>query len=198
VKVPVNGCLAEIVVRRSRFIAEGSRLDDPASVKAAVSGVRESHPGCSHVVWAFLCGSAGETAGMSDDHEPKGTAGRPVLEVIRGSGITNLLVTVTRYFGGTKLGTGGLVKSYTTAAQAVIAALPVQELVERRSFSLTMPYELYDPLKRIADEFSVLTTAESFTGTVVLEGTLPAVDTEEFSRRIQSATSGRVEPDFEG
>ncbi|HUX19928.1 MAG TPA: YigZ family protein [Spirochaetia bacterium] len=195
-KVPVEGCSAEIVVRRSRFIAEGSRLDDPATVKARVAKIRESHPGCTHVVWAFLCGSSGETAGMSDDHEPKGTAGRPVLEVIRGSGITNLLVTVTRYFGGTKLGTGGLVRSYTAAAQTVITAIPVQELVERRSFRLTMPYELYDPLKRLAEEFGVATTAESFTSVVVVEGSLPAALAEEFSRRVKSATSGRVEPDF--
>ena len=88
---------------------------------------------------------------MSDDGEPKGTAGRPALEVLRGSEITNCLVSVVRHFGGTKLGTGGLVRAYGGATKEVLAALPVEELVQKRDFDLVVPYELYDAVRRELD-----------------------------------------------
>jgi uncharacterized YigZ family protein len=195
-KVPIESYTSEIAVRRSRFIATGFLIEDSSTVKVRVASVRGSHPGCTHVVWAFLSGASGETAGMSDDREPRGTAGRPVLEVIRGSGITNILITVTRYFGGTKLGTGGLVRAYTEAAKGVTVGIPLRELVERRPFRLSVPYELYDSVKRISAEFEVITTGESFAELVAVEGSLPVSKTGLFSERVRTATSGRVEPEY--
>lgn len=195
-KVPLDWYSEELLVRRSRFIAEGWPLDDPGSSKERVAAVRRAHPGCNHVVWAYRCGNAGEIVGMSDDREPKGTAGRPVLEVIRGSAITNLLITVTRYFGGTKLGTGGLVKAYTEAARRVVAGIAVREHVERRSFRLAVPYTGYEAMLRIARELDVVTTREQFTDQVVLEGTVPSSAAGSFVERVRDATGGGVEPEF--
>jgi len=198
VKTPVKSFCAEIVVKRSRFIACGRPFENPASIKNEVSSTRESHPGCSHVVWAFVCGTSGELVGMSDDREPRGTAGRPVLEVVKGSEITNILVTVTRFFGGTKLGTGGLVKAYSDAAKEVVAGIPVEDFVERVGFRLALPYETFDAGRRVAAELEAEITDETFTDRVGIVGWLPAESAERFAQRIRDITAGRIEPEFFG
>lgn len=193
---PTDSYSAELVVRRSRFIARGSLLEDSAEAKGRVLETRAEHPGCSHVVWAFLCGQGAETAGMSDDHEPKGTAGRPVLEVIRGSGITNILITVTRYFGGTKLGTGGLVRAYSDAARLVVEGIPTSELIDRRPFLLSLPYDLYEPVRRTLEELGAVVDNEAFTDRVLLEGRIAVAEELALTERVTSITSGRVIPDL--
>lgn len=130
---------------------------------------------------------------MSDDREPKGTAGRPVLDVLQGSGITNILLTVTRYFGGTKLGTGGLVKAYSGAAKAVLSDTRLREHVERVRFLLEISYEVYDGIKRISAELGVSTEHERFTDLVLLEGSVPSAQAQRFSTMVRDATAGRSE-----
>ncbi len=191
-RVPTGSYSAEIVVRRSRFIACGLPLENSSEAKARVLETRAEHPGCNHVVWAFLCGPAAETAGMSDDHEPKGTAGRPVLEVIRGSGITNILITVTRYFGGTKLGTGGLVRAYTDAAKLVVEGIPTSELIDRRPFRLELPYDLYELVRRALEELGAIIDHEAFTDFVLVEGRIAVTEEVTLTERVTSVTSGRV------
>lgn len=135
---------------------------------------------------------------MSDDREPRGTAGRPVLEVVKGSEITNILVTVTRFFGGTKLGTGGLVKAYSDAAKEVVAGIPVEDFVERVGFRLALPYETFDAGRRVAAELEAEITDETFTDRVGIVGWLPAESAERFAQRIRDITAGRIEPEFFG
>ena len=195
-RVPSESYSTEIVVRRSRFIARGSLMEDAAEAKSRVLETRAEHPGCSHVVWAFLCGRAGETAGMSDDHEPKGTAGRPVLEVIRGSGITNILITVTRYFGGTKLGTGGLVRAYGDAAKLVVEGIRTSELIDRRPFRLSLPYDLYELVRRTLEELGAVVDNEAFTDRVVVEGRIAVAGERSLAERVTSVTAGRVIPEL--
>lgn len=195
-KMPIETFCTEIVVKRSRFVACGKRFDDPELLKEEVAAVREAHRGCSHVVWAYVCGPSGELIGLSDDHEPKGTAGRPVFEVVKGSGITNILVTVTRYFGGTKLGTGGLVKAYSEAAKAVVEAIAVEDFVERIGFRMGLAYEVYDACRRAAAELDAEVTEEVFTDRVRIVGMLPARNAESFVRRIRDITSGRTLPEL--
>lgn len=192
-RVPVESHSHEIVVRRSRFIAEAVRLDDPAEVRRLVAEVRASHAGCDHVAWAYVYGLSGETVGMSDDHEPKGTAGRPVLDLLQGTGITNILLTVTRYFGGTKLGTGGLVKAYGGAAKAVLSSIKLQEHVDRIRFLLEVPYGVYDAVRRISAELDVVTETERFSDLVHLEGSVPAAQKQRFTALVRDATSGHSE-----
>lgn len=150
---PKEAAEAEIEIKKSRFIALAQRVSGAEEVRRRIKETRELHPGANHVVHAFVT-SGGDIFGMSDDREPKGTAGRPVLEVVRGSGIDNLLVMVVRYFGGTKLGTGGLVKAYTEAAQAVLKVLPTRPLIESISFRVVLSYDQYEPIKKSLDHCS--------------------------------------------
>ena len=110
--VPVERAEASIEVKKSKFIAIAIPTKTMEGVKEAVSEVRKEHPDANHVVHAAVIGKAGTMYSSSDDREPKNTAGRPALEVLKGSGVTDVTVAVVRYFGGTLLGTGGLVKAY--------------------------------------------------------------------------------------
>ena len=107
----------ELIVKKSRFIAIARKCNDPAEVKRIVDQTRAQYPDATHVVHAAVMGSQ---FSYSDDHEPKNTAGRPALEVLKGSGITNIIVLIIRYFGGTLLGTGGLVKAYGDSTKMVL------------------------------------------------------------------------------
>jgi uncharacterized YigZ family protein len=117
---------AEITVKRSRFLAEIFPVATPEEARSKIKAQKSAHKGSSHVVHAFITGPQGEIRGMSDNGEPPGTAARPVMDRLVGRRLTNILLTVTRWFGGTKLGTGGLVKAYGAAADLVLAALPEQ------------------------------------------------------------------------
>ena len=110
----------EIVIKHSRFIAEVFPVQTQSQARELLKEQKQKYFDSTHVVHAFVIGKNCEVLGMSDDGEPSGTAGRPVLDVLKGSGCTNIMLTVTRYFGGTLLGTGGLVKAYSDSAKAVL------------------------------------------------------------------------------
>jgi uncharacterized YigZ family protein len=183
---------AEIEIKKSRFIGTVRRARTAEEARDLVRGERALHPDARHVVYAFLIGGPkSETAGMSDDGEPKGTAGRPVLEVLRGSGVRNALVTVTRYFGGTKLGTGGLVRAYTEGARAALRDLPVTRCAVRRSCFLTLPYEYYEPVRRLLEARGAEAGEEIFGETVSLRFSVEEGAVEELEGEIRDLTRGR-------
>lgn len=191
--VPAGTGVIELEIKRSRFIACAEPVSSAEEARNIVSRKRTEHPGASHVVHAFTVGdAASETSGMSDDGEPKGTAGRPVMEVLKGRKIRNVIVTVVRYFGGTKLGTGGLVKAYGDAAKGALDRLPVTEYRLRVGFALTVPYELYDGAKRMLAELGGTSSGETFTDTVMLEGTLPADAVQEAQLKIGDLSAGKI------
>ncbi|HWI84009.1 YigZ family protein [Ramlibacter sp.] len=139
---PVHG---ELVIKKSRFIACVQAVPDRAAAQAVVARLRVEHPQAAHVCWALLAG--GQSA-ANDDGEPGGTAGRPMLEVLRRQELEGVLATVVRYFGGVKLGAGGLVRAYTDAvAQALLHA---EKLPLRRSLTLrcAVPYALEGVVRR--------------------------------------------------
>ncbi|MFP4618458.1 MAG: IMPACT family protein [Spirochaetaceae bacterium] len=189
-RIPAEPARAEIEIKNSKFIALAERAPDRDTVKRRVEELWKLHAEAAHIVWAFIAGKRGDIFGMSDDGEPQGTAGRPVLEVIKGSAIVDLTVMVIRYFGGTKLGTGGLVKAYTEAAQAAIAALPTEERVLRVSFSLTLPYSRYRPSRELLEERGAAIVEESFAEEVTLSGSIPAGEKETLQNKIADITSG--------
>ncbi|MBN1687223.1 MAG: YigZ family protein [Spirochaetales bacterium] len=195
-RVPLCTAHAELVVKRSRFLSRAERFADPESIKETIRTIREKHPGCNHVVYGYVVGPAGSLFGMSDDREPKGTAGRPVLEVLKGSGLTNVLVTVVRYFGGTKLGTGGLVRAYTEAAQNVLAALDTEELVEKSRFSVSIPYPLYEACRRLIESAAGTIEKEEFATQVLVHGELPESRKEELATGLADLSAGRVTLNF--
>ncbi len=172
--IPTARAEAEIEVKRSRFISIAIPTSTMEEVKEAVLSVRAEHPDATHVVHASVLGKAGTIYSSSDDREPKNTAGRPALEVVKGSGITNITVAIVRYFGGTLLGTGGLVKAYGDSAKEVLKIVPTEPLIEKASFSMTIPYNAYTLIKRLFETLSVTVTDESFDISIKLEGQLPA------------------------
>jgi len=136
---------SELVIKKSRFIGCVQAVPDRAAAQAVVAQLRAEHPAATHVCWAFLAG--GQSA-ANDDGEPGGTAGRPMLEVLRRQDLEGVLATVVRYFGGVKLGAGGLVRAYTDAvAQALLGAVkvPLQRMLTLRC---TVPYALEGTLRR--------------------------------------------------
>ena len=146
-KVLLEESKAEIVIKNSRFISEVFPVETQAQAREKLHEVKQKYFDATHVVHAFSVGLKSETFGMSDDGEPSGTAGRPVLDVLKGSGITNILLTVTRYFGGTLLGTGGLVHAYSESAKEVLSICKAEPYVEKSSFSFSCGYDLYQTVK---------------------------------------------------
>jgi len=141
-RVPVHH---ELVIKKSRFLATVQAVDGRSQAQAMVDALRAQHPGAAHVCWALMAG--GESAAV-DDGEPSGTAGRPMLEVLRRQQLEGVLATVVRYFGGIKLGAGGLVRAYTDAvAQALLQAEKIP-LVKLQTLACDVPYALEGWLRR--------------------------------------------------
>jgi uncharacterized YigZ family protein len=136
---------SELSIKKSRFLGCVQPVPDRAAALAVVAALRVEHPGAAHVCWALLAG--GQSA-ANDDGEPGGTAGRPMLEVLRHQQLEGVLATVVRYFGGVKLGAGGLVRAYTDAvAQALLGAEKVT-LQRTLSFACRLPYALEGVVRR--------------------------------------------------
>jgi len=171
--IPKGRSLETIEVKRSRFISIGMYVSSAQEAKEIIKATRKEYADSSHVVHAFLSGSGADIFGFSDDREPSGTAGRPVLEVLKGSGITNIIVLVVRYFGGTKLGTGGLVKAYTESAQKAIETLTVEELVAKTLFKIDLTYEMYNQIIKILNLHSAEFEDPVFDTGIHITGSIP-------------------------
>ena len=178
----------ELIVKKSRFISIARVCNTPADVKRLVDETRAKYPDATHVVHAAVMGNQ---FSFSDDHEPKNTAGRPALEVLKGSGITNIIVLIVRYFGGTLLGTGGLVKAYGDSTKLVLDGIATEELVEKASFSLTIGYEMYENVKRILTSLNADSIKEDFGTEISISGQIPASEKDSLSSRISDLSNGR-------
>lgn len=151
--IPAEEARAEIVVVNSRFIASAAPAFQVEQARAFIARIRTEFSDASHNVPAFLIGyGASMTTHCTDDGEPSGTAGRPALAVLQGSGLGDVVVVVTRYFGGTKLGTGGLVHAYGEAVKAVLAVLPRAEKVPTHTVMLVCAYPYFERIRLMAAE----------------------------------------------
>ncbi len=193
IMVPAAVFESEFTEKKSRFISLLYPVSDDHEVKSILKALRREHPESRHVVWSYVLGDGGTLYGLSDDGEPHGTAGRPVLEVLKGSGLTYAALFVIRYFGGIKLGMGGLVSAYTKAAQAVLAGAESVEKIERISVALSCSYSLFEGIKSILLQRDIVDLKEDFSDAVVLEGELPEREFEECRREIQDQSHGSVE-----
>lgn len=135
----------ELIVRKSRFIAGVHPVADREQAQAIVAALRASHPTATHVCWALLAG--GQSAAV-DDGEPSGTAGRPMLEVMRHHDLDGVLATAVRYFGGIKLGAGGLIRAYADCAASALRLARITPLVPLDTMACSVPYALEGLLRR--------------------------------------------------
>lgn len=146
--VPAGPIDAEIVIHRSRFLAALRPVATRAAALAELDRIRAAHPDATHHCYAYLVGSpASGQAAMSDDGEPSGTAGRPIFSVIGHKGVGDVLVVVTRYFGGVKLGAGGLVRAYSGAAEAVLSRMVVVDKIVRARMTLLLDFADEQPVR---------------------------------------------------
>jgi hypothetical protein len=181
---------AEITVKKSVFRAEVFYTDNAQGAKETVKRQKERYRDARHVVHAFVIGEMGAILGCSDDGEPAGTAGQPVLVILKGSGITNILLTVTRWFGGTLLGKGGLVKAYSTAAKEALAQVCTEPLIQKAKFTCECSYEDHNPLLRAAVHLPISFAQTEFAQTVMLSGAIPLAYCNEFAQLVTEITKG--------
>ncbi|MFP4430335.1 MAG: IMPACT family protein [Spirochaetaceae bacterium] len=194
---PLTSSESRSTIKGSRFVGLLHRIETEAEAKALIAKTRASHPGASHVAYAYAVGPEKSLLwGQSDDGEPHGTAGRPIMDQISGAGLSHCLVMVVRYFGGTKLGTGGLVRAYGDTAKETIAKASTRKLVERLGFTLEIAYEHADPSFRLIEELGGTVDQRTFGSAVRVTGTLPAAALREFSRMVGDLTSGRSYPEI--
>jgi uncharacterized YigZ family protein len=191
--IPAQEHTIEIEIERSRFIATAWPVESVEQARALLAARRHAHPDANHHVYAFRVGFGQSVIdGMSDDGEPTGTSGPPVLAVIRGSGLGDVLVVVTRYFGGTKLGTGGLVRAYTAAASAVLSEVPRSEKVKRVKIALMFPYSAYTVVKRILAEIDARLGQEIFDTSVELHIEIVADKADTLYVQLRDLTAGEL------
>ena len=181
---------SELTIKKSRFLGRVEPCADRASALARVAELREQHPGAVHICWALMAG--GQSA-ANDDGEPGGTAGRPMLEVLRHQDLDGVLATVVRYWGGVKLGAGGLVRAYTDAvAQALLAAEKVP-LVRQTQLRCTLPYALEGLVRRELELAAGARLLEVRHGALVeMSIGLPADAAGALVARLNEAGQGRI------
>ena len=197
--VPGGRHRVEDEVRRSRFITTVGRTRTREEAEAFVGEVRGEFSDATHNCWAFVAGPPGSTTavGMSDDGEPHGTAGRPRLEALLHSGVGEVAAVVTRYFGGVKLGKGGLGRAYAGGVTHALAEMPRSERIERRALRVVCDYAARDPLLRLAHDLEADLVTEDYGADVILVFDVPVTATERFTEGIAALTAGQalVEPD---
>ena len=191
-----SSCSFEEVIKGSRFLSELFPCESQSMARDLVKQQKTKYADATHVVHAFVIGSGAEILGMSDDGEPSGTAGRPTLDVLKGRGCTNTLVTITRWFGGTLLGTGGLVKAYSGGAKQVIQKADslelFEELVEKKDFCFTADYSLYKVLKKNMEQFTLYDVQEEFAESVKLSGKVRADEFDVLCSKLKDLSNGKV------
>lgn len=191
---PTSRVRVEVVVRRSRFIGYGVPAATTIAAEEELRHKKNEHSDASHVVHAYLVGSpASEIGSLSDAGEPRGTAGRPVMEILRGSAVRNVMIVVVRYFGGVKLGTGGLVHAYGDTARAVLLELPTRPLVIRERLTVITDYARAQPIRRGLIAFGAEILLEQFQTNVRIVVAVERSKVDEAERLIMDLSAGSAE-----
>lgn len=191
--IPAKRFRSEIDVSRSRFIATVQETTTQEEAQAFIAELKAEFPDANHNCWAYLIGPPGSTdrIGLSDDGEPHGVAGRPMLTALQHSGLGDAAVVVTRYFGGIKLGKGGMVKAYTLAVQTALEQLPRTQRISWVVLTVTFDYSLVTSLERRLAEFEVETLATDYSDKVCLRLRLPDEQLKGFEKMFTDMTAGQ-------
>ena len=192
--IPARETRTEIRVLNSRFLATAAPVFTVDEAKAFVARIRKEYADASHNVPAFVVGHASTVvAHCHDDGEPSGTAGRPALAVLRGSGLGDAAVVVTRYFGGTKLGTGGLVRAYGDAVRAVLDVLPLAEKVATHVVMVATPYPFFERVRLAAGAHHGQILDEDFGTEVTVTARFAVEHYDPFQTALQEMSNGTLE-----
>ena len=190
--IPSRIYRVEELIQRSRFITTAAHAPDANAANSFVDSVRELFPDATHHCWAFVAGPPGSTAhiGMSDDGEPHGTAGRPMLTVLLHSGVGEVVTVCTRYFGGVKLGTGGLSRAYAGGVKLLLQTLPTELKIKRVHVSVRVAYPHVESLQRLLDDLEVVVEHEEYGEEVRYQIAVPVMTLETLREQLAQLTSG--------
>ncbi|MBO6171613.1 MAG: YigZ family protein [Desulfovibrio sp.] len=182
----------ELVIRRSRFLAQCAHTPGPQAARAFVEHIRRRHADATHNCWAYAAGAPGGTAqiGSSDDGEPHGTAGRPMLQIVLHSDVGEICVIVSRWFGGVKLGTSGLVRAYQDSVRENLATLPLCRRVQETRLRLVLANAHLDGLRRLLPAYEARIDTEDYQAEARLLLRLPEEHAAAFTAALAGLSNG--------
>ncbi|MDF7640428.1 IMPACT family protein [Bifidobacterium sp. ESL0784] len=183
-----------LIEKKSEFIGDACHIDTLDEALAFVQSVRERHPKARHVAFAAIFGAAQGSAKerMSDDGEPSGTAGKPILDVIRIGRLTDCVITVTRYFGGILLGSGGLIRAYSTAASMAVKAADIERIVPMQHYRVVLEYPWFDRFEQLLVQAGGKEESKEFTDRVTVRFAVPSANAEDFETRVREAFNAQA------
>lgn len=185
--IPTDLAKAEIEIKKSRFIGYAKGVVSREAAMAWLAEVKAEYPDARHHCWAYLVGNpiCASNAGMGDDGEPSGTAGKPILNVLNHKGVGDVMIIVVRYFGGIKLGAGGLTRAYGQAAQAVMEVLPSEQAVEMDEISINCDFALEQQIRHWVGLLDGLVVSVDYAQQVTMLVTVPNLSIEKFVAQIE-------------
>ncbi|MBT1169901.1 YigZ family protein [Bifidobacterium sp. SO4] len=186
-----------LVEKKSEFIGDAAHVDSLDEALAFVASIREQHPKARHVAYAAVCGGADGRLSerMSDDGEPSGTAGKPILDVLKQSGTTDCVIAVTRYFGGILLGSGGLVRAYSSAASMALKTARVARIMTARRYRIRLDYPQLARFQQILAQLDGRQEDEEYAADIRLTAVIPADATARFEERVRETFNAAITPE---
>lgn len=183
-----------ITIEKSEFIAKIAPVATAEEAAAFIDSVKAEHRRARHNCYAYTLRQGFETR-FSDDGEPQGTAGPPILDVIQKNGLTDVCIVVTRYFGGILLGKGGLTRAYSSAAAKAVACAPLKIMCEARELKVTLDYSFYDRITRLLPEYEIKTLDQDFADKIVLTLLCKEEFCEPFLQKLCDISNAQIEVD---
>lgn len=190
--VPYREAESEFVEKRSRFIGHIWRVENEEEARERIEAVKKTHYSARHNCWCY-CLREGNVLRYSDDGEPQGTAGQPMLNVFQREEVTNVCCVVTRYFGGILLGAGGLTRAYGTAAKLALNESGISRMRLWATLAIVCSYALYERMRLTVEQSGGTVSDTDFGADVTLTVILPAEDVEDFQAKVTELTAGSVE-----
>ena len=193
--IPARSQQFDLEIKRSKFITSISAVDSKTDAKLFIESVRNLFPDANHHCWAMVAGQPDDVyqQDQSDDGEPKGTAGKPMLNVLQHSGLGKITVVVTRYFGGIKLGAGGLVRAYTQCVSEALKELDTIEFLVTEELKIALPYSLLASLEHWIKDTQIKIKEKTFSDFVVLTMNVPCSAKSDFLDRLSVLGQGAIE-----
>lgn len=194
-RIPSAPVHVEQTIKKSRFICYLDHAESIEQIHSELNRIRSEHPRARHLCWAFIAGPPHDSErGMSDDGEPKGTAGRPMLQTLDHSGFGEVWAGVVRYFGGIKLGTGGLVRAYSSSVQQALEQVESIKKQPLLQFQLVLDYNLLPLFENLFLRSGVEIIGKDFSNRVELIVSVPLTNSDQFNHQVTQISNGTVVP----
>ncbi len=182
----------EIEIKKSRFICTLARIKTEDQAKTIIATISKTNSKANHNCYAYILGDQDQTQRESDNGEPSGTAGIPILETLKKNKLHNVISVVTRYFGGIKLGAGGLIRAYSNATSTAIDAIGIVNLVTKKELFLTIDYSQFDPLKYFLEQHQIPISDTAYTANVRVTVPVEEPQIPSFQQQIRDLLDGKV------